>query len=88
MTAPETTTDYGDIAGVPLVPWESFVPRFRWRQGEHVALIGPTGSGKTHAAFWLLPMRDYVCILATKPKDESLDRFGKKNGYRKLKEWG
>jgi len=88
VTAAVGESEYGEIAGVPLVPWPAFVPRFRWRQGEHVALIGPTGSGKTHAAFWLLPMRDYVTILATKPRDTSLARFGRKHGYRKLAEWG
>lgn len=94
MTAPtgsETPVDdagYGDIAGVALLPWESFVERFRWRQGEHVALIGPTGSGKTNAAFWLLPMRQYVVILGTKPKDISLEKFGKRHGYKRIKEWG
>lgn len=77
----------GETESVPLVPWDEFVPRFKWVQGEHVGLIGPTGAGKTNLAFWLLPMRTYVTVLATKPKDTSLDKFGKRNGYKVLREW-
>lgn len=86
MTAPQAETA-GEIAGVPMVPWDQFAPRFDWRQGEHVGLIGPTGSGKTNAAFWLLPMRRFVTILATKPRDSSLEKFGKRNGYKKIERW-
>lgn len=87
MTAPLPDGAVGEIAGVPLVPWDRFLQLFRWVQGEHVGLIGPTGQGKTNAAFWLLAMRKYVVVLATKPKDESLDKFGKRNGYKRIAKW-
>lgn len=67
-----------------MVPWDQFTARFHWKQGEHVALVGPTGQGKTNTAFWLLPKRKFVTVLATKPKDESLEKFGARNGYRVL----
>lgn len=46
-----------------------------WRQGEHVVLIGSTGTGKTTVAHTLLDTRTYVCALAIKRKDDTLDRF-------------
>jgi energy-coupling factor transporter ATP-binding protein EcfA2 len=38
-----------------------------WRQGEHVALIGSTGSGKTTLARELLKLRGYTLCVITKP---------------------
>jgi energy-coupling factor transporter ATP-binding protein EcfA2 len=56
---------------------ETFFSRmeYDWVQGEHLLLAGPTGTGKTTAAHRLLDIRDDVCVLAVKPKDETLDRF-------------
>lgn len=71
----------------PSVPWPTFVHNFRWEQGEHVGLIGPTGSGKTNLAFWLLPLHKYVTVFATKPRDRSLTNFGSHNGFKVIKEW-
>lgn len=82
-----TTMLTDDPTTVPMVLWPDFASHFRWTQGEHVGLIGPTGSGKTHLAQFLLPMRKYVVILATKPRDKSLDVFGKKQGYKVMPKW-
>ena len=49
-----------------------------WQQGEHIAIIGPTGTGKTTIAQLLLEIRDFCCVLAIKRIDETLERF--KNG--------
>jgi hypothetical protein len=40
-----------------------------WRQGEHLALVGTTGSGKTFLARSLLRWRKHVVFLKTKPDD-------------------
>jgi energy-coupling factor transporter ATP-binding protein EcfA2 len=56
--------------------------RFVWNQGEHVAMIGPTGSGKTTLALSLLPRRQYVLAYGTKPKDATLDRLVRSAGWR------
>lgn len=76
-----------DKARIPMVPWSEFLDGFRWGSGEHVALIGPTGSGKTNLAFWLLPQHKYLVMLATKPRDKSLTAFGKSHGFKIYKEW-
>jgi len=39
----------------------------RWRQGEHVAVVGRTGSGKTYLIGKLTALRQYVVIFRTKP---------------------
>lgn len=59
----------------------------RWAQGEHVALIGPTGCGKTTLAESLLKLRTAVVVIATKPKSESITRFAKKNYYQIIRDW-
>lgn len=71
----------------PVIPWDQFKGDiFRWRQGEHVALIGPTGSGKTTLSMSLLPYRRYVVALATKPKDSTMDAL-KDSGYKVISKW-
>lgn len=58
----------------PKVTWNDFAAYFapNWKQGQHVALIGPTDSGKTTLALNLLPIHIWVCIFATKPHDDTL----------------
>lgn len=50
-----------------------------WKQGEHVALIGDTGSGKTFLESRLLDYRQYVIVLRTKADDISFP------GYKKVR---
>lgn len=57
-----------------------------WKQGEHVALVGPTGQGKTTLALQLLPAREWVTIFATKPEDRTLSGL-RREGYVKISEW-
>lgn len=76
-----------EIQDTPLVAWPDFVRHINWKQGEHVALVGPTGCGKTNLAFWLLPHRKFITIFATKPVDDSLTKFGMHNGFKVLHKW-
>lgn len=76
----------------PIIEWEDFLTRFAsgdiaWLQGEHVTLIAPTGWGKTTLAYAILPIRNFVTVVATKPKDSTLEQFGKDSGYTIMKEW-
>lgn len=72
----------------PRVPWDKFTSQvFRWERGEHVALLGPTGQGKTFLLRALLPMHPYVVIMATKPRDDVMTALITR-GYTKLERWG
>lgn len=71
----------------PVIDWDTFTGAFEWEQGEHLAMIGPTGSGKTTLALHLLGLRDYVTVLATKPRDNVLRNLKDKENYRLMKTW-
>jgi energy-coupling factor transporter ATP-binding protein EcfA2 len=72
-----------------VTPWEDFHAYFSraWAQGEHVSYIGPTGSGKTTLALAILPIRQHVLALATKPKDRTMDRLHRDERWPIVREW-
>lgn len=75
------------VRDVEHVGWQEFLSsRFRWNQGEHVSMIGPTGGGKTTLALEILPRRQYVTVFATKPVDPVLNRLTR-DGYVRIREW-
>jgi hypothetical protein len=72
----------------PVVQWADFMTYvFDWRQSQHVALIGPTESGKSTLQYAILPMRRYVTFFATKPRDPTLDAFAAKGGFTRIEDW-
>lgn len=77
-------TDSGDpdIIGVE---WDDFLAYFasQWRQGEHVAIVGPTGCGKTTCAVGITGLRKWVLALDAKGGDTTLQ----KSGYQRVSEW-
>jgi len=75
-----------DIDGVPVIPWADHLAQLDWRQGEHVALVGPTGQGKTTLALEILKRRKYVVYIATKAKDDTLNGLVRK-GWTLLRRW-
>lgn len=60
------------------VEWETFIKWFRdeWQPGQHVALIGPTGEGKTTFAVGILGLRKWVLAMDPKGHDETLSESG------------
>ncbi|MCP4229550.1 MAG: hypothetical protein GY771_05320 [bacterium] len=81
---PPNETDTLKIVGMS---YAEFREKFDWKQGEHIALIGPTESGKTTLGLDLLDIRDYVTVIGTKPKDNTLSDFATKKRYRIIPEF-
>jgi hypothetical protein len=65
--------------------------RWHYQTGQHVTILGPTGSGKTHLMWQLLehtanPQVPAV-ILAMKPRDTTTESWMKKLKYKKVGTW-
>ncbi len=58
----------------------------QWLQGEHIVVLGPTGTGKTRFTSSILDIRSYVCVLAVKAHDDTLEEF-RKRGYPVITHW-
>ncbi len=69
--------------------WYSFTKRFKrqWKQGEHVTIVGPTGSGKSILALELINLRRYYVLLLTKGNDKTADTFINKNELEVIERW-
>lgn len=61
--------------------WDVFDENWVWKQGEHITMVGPTGSGKTTLETAILPRRDFVVFLSTKRIDSTQDTL-KGMGYK------
>lgn len=63
-----------DISEVVALRWDEFLTWFRskWEPGQHIALVGPTGTGKTTIVSGILPMRKYVVAIDAKGGDSTL----------------
>lgn len=61
-------------------------PPFAWRVGDHMTVIGDTGSGKTYLlAKSILPLREYVVVFVTKEDKRDTDLWAKA-GYKIIRE--
>lgn len=69
-------------AAAPFLRWDDMVAYLRepaadgasrFRQGDHVAILGPTGAGKTHIALDLADLRDYSIAVACKASDPLIE---------------
>ncbi len=65
--------------------WDMFLKWFGevWEPGQHVALIGPTGEGKSTFAVGILGLRKWVLALDPKGEDETLSA----SGYQRVTKW-
>lgn len=70
---------------VVAADWPKFLKWFAdvWQPGQHVALIGPTGEGKSTFAVGILSLRKWVLALDPKGEDETLS----KSGYQRITAW-
>lgn len=72
----------------PRKPWDRFIrDTFKPEPGEHTAIIGPTGQGKTTLQNAILPVFPFVAVFATKPMDFTMDRLIHEDGYLRLARW-
>lgn len=72
----------------PRIPWNEFRRDiFKWKAGEHVSLIGPTGLGKTTMLLNVLPMHPFVTVFATKPRDKTMTALIQHEGYVRFESW-
>jgi hypothetical protein len=73
---------------VPVVEWETFLANWpkQYEQGQHVTIIGPTGSGKTTLAMELVKARGWVVALGVKYRDDTMSRL-EKEGWHRVQEW-
>jgi hypothetical protein len=64
-----------DVVGLP---WPRFLDymTWAWKPGQHIAMIGPTGEGKTTFAAGLLSTRKWVLAFDPKGEDETLTASG------------
>lgn len=72
------------------VSWSDFLRDFKWKQGEHAAIIKPTGGGKTTLLGAVLPYhRSPACvILVTKVHDDTIRKqFPASEGWKRVEEW-
>jgi hypothetical protein len=73
--------------------WSSFLSGFQWRQGEHVSLIGPTGTGKSTLAFGLVNWRAglspdwHATVLATKARDDVMSTLARQRAWTHTNRW-
>lgn len=69
------------------ISYQTFLSRLKsqWKPGEHIGVIGPTGSGKSWALADILALRRHVVVVATKAKDKTLDERYK--GFTKRSTW-
>lgn len=66
------TLDPPELELPPRVPWDQFKASWEWARGEHVTVLGPTGSGKTWLITAIVDKHPDVACLALKPNDQTL----------------
>lgn len=76
----------------PFIRWDKFLTQFRWREGQHITTVGPTGSGKTVLNRSLLahaPLKErrgqFVVVLGIKNRDDELYGPFQREGYRMVR---
>jgi hypothetical protein len=74
------------------IPRSLFLQRYwDYKPGQHVTILGKTGSGKTYLSFQLLRYSTSKelpgVVLVMKPRDATVDRWAKTLRYRRVAHW-
>jgi len=72
------------------VAWGDFIHQLRWKQGEHAAVIKPTGGGKSTLIGAVLPAHPSpaIVVFVTKVFDKTFqEQFPSREGWRRVEEW-
>lgn len=59
----------------------------KWKLGEHIGVVAPTGAGKSYIVRDLLMLKRHAVVIATKSKDKTLDRYIKEDGFFRIDHW-
>jgi hypothetical protein len=82
----------GMPAGIEVFDRPTFLGAYwQYRPGEHVTILGPTGSGKTWWAYELLRVSAHPqlrgVVLVMKPRDETVEKWSKANRFAIVRSW-
>lgn len=82
------TLPRADRSELLTLSWGKFLPWFakRWKPGQHIACIGPTGVGKSTFAVGVLPLRKWVLACDPKGGDTTLSAL-ERNGFQRITAW-
>lgn len=85
MAARPLRSDSGEVLGLSPDEFDDWWAQ-HWEPGQHVAYVGPTGTGKTTAAVSMLKARRYVLALDPKGGDNTLRRL-ERVGFVRVDAW-
>jgi len=66
---------------IPYKRWDEFLRLVSFKQGEHITIVGTTGSGKTVLERELVERRRFTALLGTKNEDAELYKPFEDRGY-------
>lgn len=82
---PPTEAEDTNFSEMSRPAWLAWMRR-TWKQGQHIAIMGRTGRGKTTLVRDVAAVREWVAVAAIKRKDETLTLFPKV-GYKVIAKW-
>lgn len=63
---------------IPVVAWDDFLNNWKWKQGEHLMTLGPTGRGKSTLIEAIMYKRGITWVFVTKKTDPIVNQYKKK----------